>query len=232
MNEFDKIKNLYNLLVENSSKTFFTGGTVRDFLLNKKIFDYDIATNLSVDYIVELLKKNKIKNLKLKEKYLNFGVIKYQFENKYTIDITALRKEVYKKNSRYPKISFINSLKEDSKRRDFTVNSLYLSLKNNKLLDYHKGKKDLENKIISFIGKPEKRIKEDPLRIVRAIRFCVGLNFKLERKTYLAIKKNFNSITFINKKLFNNEIYKEKNILKRELLKNILKNKKLLDNYK
>lgn len=214
------------MLVENFPQTFFVGGTVRDMLLKHNILDIDIATSARPDEIVSLLEKNQIV---CDDKNKNFGNIIAKQKN-LSVEITTLRQDL-KSEGRYPKVKFINSIKADSKRRDFTINALYLSQKTGKISDFYKGRQDLKNKVIKFIGNPTTRIKQDPLRIVRALRLALILNFKLNRAAYLAIKNNFAAVHLLTNSRTAAEIKKIKNFRQREYLEATLNNKKLLDKY-
>jgi tRNA nucleotidyltransferase/poly(A) polymerase len=128
-------------------------------------------------------------------------------------------------------VEFVKSDKMDSNRRDFTVNSLYLSPINGNILDFHNGLKDLKSKKIKFIGNPNKRLVEDPLRILRAIRFSLDLGFKMEGKAFQAVKNNFDLIETLTQSRKQNEIAKIKKAHNKKLFLKILEDKKLLDRY-
>jgi len=217
---------VFSVLVENFSQTFFVGGTVRDLLLKKRTVDIDIATVARPEQVIKLLQKAGII---CDSKYKKFGVVIAKHKN-LLVEITTLRADLPSQN-RYPKVRFISSPKLDSQRRDFTINSLYFSQKTKKILDFHNGLNDLEHKIIRFVGNPKIRIKEDPLRIIRALRFALTLDFTIEKKSLGAIKKDFN----LTKKLTQTKIKKELNKISGKkiklLVKNILDNKKILDKY-
>jgi tRNA nucleotidyltransferase (CCA-adding enzyme) len=217
---------IYTLLVENFPHTYLVGGYVRDFLLGKKSSDIDICTTAKPEDIEKVLTNNHIPHNK---QHINFGIISIK-KSKLTITISTFRKETYT-HSRYPTIQYINDLKQDATRRDFTINSLYFSLNSGKILDFFKGQSDLKNQLIRFIGQPKKKIIEDPLRILRAFRFCLHLNFKLEKKTKFAIKKNLNLLNTLSKKIILKEIKKLKTAKHKKILKNIIFNKKMLDKY-
>ncbi len=219
-----------NMLVENSNQTYIAGGTVRDILLKRKLRDFDIATDLQPETVWNLLEQNFSAKRYRSEKHLHFGVSKIQLKNSAEIDITTFRKEVYKEQM-YPKVVFVESAKQDSKRRDFTINSLYLSNNLTDILDFHKGVADLKNKVIRFIGNPKKRIREDPLRIIRALRLALILDFKLEKNTAKAIQKHFDEIKNITSSKTFSEINKLKNIKKKNFLKHLITDRKSLDNY-
>lgn len=212
-------KNAYDAIVENFSKTFFVGGMVRDLLLSRKITDIDIATEAEPDQIVNVLKNQ---NFKLNLEAKRFGVIAV-IVGKQMIEITTFRKDVYT-NSRYPKISFVNTSNIDSKRRDFTINALYFQAKSLTIYDYTSGLVDLSKKLIKFIGEPNDRIQEDPLRIIRAYRFKNQLHFSFDKKTEQAIEKNLNLISKLTQTKVHNELLKIKSNRSRQQLKKILHN--------
>ena len=217
---------VYFSLVENFSRTYLVGGTVRDLLLDKKIQDIDIATSAKPNEVANCLKKFFIDtNLG----YIQYGVI-LAVEGKMSIAIASFRKDL-PSFSRYPKIKFVDSAKVDSFRRDFTVNSLYFSPKTKKIIDYHSGLKDLKNKKLRFIGKAKKRIQEDPLRIIRALRFCLSLSFKLEKNTKKSIRDNFFLVENLSESRIKTEIQKLQNIKQRQILENALSKRELLDKY-
>lgn len=188
---------VYNLLVENFSQTYFVGGTVRDLLLRREIADIDIATIATPQEVMAILHSNGLKTSSLGIKF-GVTVAKKGFLK---AEITTFRREEYGQ-SRFPKVKYIKTAKEDSKRRDFTINALYLQAKTNKLLDFNKGLADLKDKKLRFIGVPKKRIEEDPIRILRGIRFAKILNFDFEKKSAEAIQKNFCQLQKISKQQF------------------------------
>lgn len=207
----------YDAIVENFPQTFFVGGMVRDLLLSKKIMDIDIATEATPEKVITVLKGlDLILDLSAKR----FGVVGIMV-GKQRVEITSFRKDVYN-NSRYPKISFVKSASIDSKRRDFTINSLYFQGKTLNIYDYNSGLSDLSKKQIRFIGQPTLRIQEDPLRIIRAYRFRNQLHFKLEHNTNLAIENNLSEISKLNMNRIQTELKKIKSIKSRQEIKNIL----------
>lgn len=216
---------IFHILVENFPQTFFVGGTVRDMLLGKKVIDIDIATSAQPKEVTKLLQENEIA---YDDSYSNYGIVVAKYKTN-TAEIATLRHDL-KSSSRYPKVRFIKSPTQDSIRRDFTVNSLYLSLKSGKILDPQKGLSDLKNKLIRFIGNPKKRIQEDPLRIIRALRFALELNFKFENKTFRALNKYFPLIEKLTRTRIQKEINKLNGIKLKKQLQNIL-DKKAIDKY-
>jgi tRNA nucleotidyltransferase/poly(A) polymerase len=219
---------MLNVLVENSAAVFICGGTARDIILNKKLTDFDIATDLRstniLNSIAGICAKNKSKIIV----YKNFEVVKIFYKKNLTIDISTFRKEAYITVS-YPKILFINSPKIDSKRRDFSINSLYISPINGKVLDFNNGLNDLNQHLIKFIGKPENRINEDPFRMVRALRFVLEFKFKIEKKSWLSIKKLFSQKKLGSIVKLQQEILKLQNKNDREILRKIIFGETSLD---
>ena len=190
------VKNIFEKLGED---TYIVGGYVRDKLLNINSYDIDIITKRTKDELQSIfsLPVNKFGGL-------NFSYDKYHFT------ITSFREDlVYNKNGFPAKINFNVDLKTDLKRRDFTINAICLD-KDEKIIDYMEGVKDLNNKIIKTIGDANLRIKEDPLRIFRAIRLASNLNFKLDLELIVAINNNKSLIKNISKNKINKELSKIK----------------------
>lgn len=181
MDIFELYKGFAEIFEENGFYLYIGGGSARDILLGRTPNDLDLVTNATPEE---------------EKKFLNgwyysfskFGIISKKIEG-IEVDIATMRKEEGYEDFRHPnKVTFITSLEEDSKRRDFTINALYID-KNKKVYDFHNGKEDLKKKLIRFIGDPATRIKEDPLRIIRAERFAKKLGFEIEENTKNAINK-------------------------------------------
>lgn len=217
---------VYNSLVDNFPRTFFVGGMVRDLLLGREVRDIDLATEAMPEQVARILQAHGIET---ENQYQKLGIVIAPFLGA-NLSITTYRVDIYRDN-RYPKVIFTADIKEDAKRRDFTINSLYLSVKDNKILDFCNGLGDLNNRLIRFIGDPDKRIKEDPLRILRAIRFVLVLNFKLEKNSHDSIMGNFELIESLTESRKQKEIDKTVSETYKNEMKNILNDKTLLDKY-
>ena len=113
------------------------------------------------------------------------------------VELTTLRKDI-KTDGRHAEVEYTDNWKQDSERRDFTINAIYMDIKG-KLYDPQMGTVDLKNKNIKFIGDPQKRIEEDYLRIIRFIRFKVMYDIVVEPTTSDAIKQNLDGIQKISK---------------------------------
>ncbi len=217
-------KKVYGLLVENFPQTFYVGGFVRDKLLDKRVTDIDIATSAKPAEVVALL---DTAGLKHDDTGKIFGVVKV-FYKSHAVEIATFRTEHYT-NSRYPKVAFTKSPGGDAKRRDFSVNALYFKENRPKVYDFYDGLRDLKNKKIRFIGRAENRIKQDPLRIVRALRFCLQLDYRMESTTWNAVKSNLGLLKNVSQKKLDAEIIKLVAPKKRQLLKKIISGEKTLD---
>jgi tRNA nucleotidyltransferase (CCA-adding enzyme) len=194
---------LYNLLVENFSQTFFVGGMVRNLLWHKKVTDIDIATSATPTKLIKLLTKA---NYGLDLSAQRYGVINV-LHHKDSIQITTFRSEQYL-NNRYPKIEFTKSVAKDAQRRDFTINSLYFNAKTNTIIDPADGLIHIKLKRLMTIGDPVKKFQEDPLRIVRAYRFQKQFNLQIEARTQKALNNSLLLIKKLSKSKLNAEIKK------------------------
>ena len=171
----------------------FVGGCVRKHLLNEKIDDIDVATILTTDQIKEKLKDT---NLKVIDTGVQHGTVTL-ISNNHKIELTTLRKDI-KTDGRHAEVVFTDDWKQDSERRDFTINAIYMDI-NGKLFDPQMGTVDLKNNNVKFIGDPQKRIEEDYLRIIRFIRFKIMYEMTVEPTTANAIKQNLDGIKKISK---------------------------------
>ncbi len=158
---------------------YFAGGWVRDYLLNHPSDDIDIATNAPPEVVEETFSHT----IPLGKA---FGIILVMIKNK-KYEVATFRHDVEYKDGRRPtKIEFSNP-EIDAKRRDFTINGMFYDPIQEEIIDYVNGRQDLENKIIRCIGNPHERIKEDRLRMIRAIRLSARFDFEIEKETKKAI---------------------------------------------
>ena len=172
-----EIKEVFNVLNRAGYECFIVGGCVRDFLLNKKPHDIDFTTNATPDQMKECFKNYNIIETGLKHGTLTV-VINHQ-----PYEITTYRTEGEYLDSRHPsKVEFVTDLKEDLVRRDFTINAIAYNPQIG-FVDYFNGKQDLKNGIIRCVNEPIKRLTEDALRILRALRFAAVLNYEIEPLT-------------------------------------------------
>jgi len=176
-----------------NSEIRYVGGCVRKALNNEILDDIDLAVNLKPNECIEALNKN---NIQFYETGIKHGTITAIIGN-HKFEITSLRKDL-NTDGRHAEVSFSKDWHEDASRRDFTINSIYADINGN-LFDPFDGKEDLENGKINFIGDPEKRIKEDYLRILRYIRFFINYSKQPhDDKVQRLIKKNLIGISNIS----------------------------------
>jgi len=175
-----------------NGKIKIVGGAVRDLIEKKTIQDCDIVTDLNPEEVKKCLKKKKIKFL---ETGIKFGTLTVNL-NKFLIQITSLRQDL-KTDGRWTEVNYTKDWDLDSKRRDFTINSIYLDLSGN-IFDPFNGINDLKKKKIHFIGNPKKRIEEDYLRILRFFRFSFKYSHNFEIHGLRACKKAISKLKLIS----------------------------------
>lgn len=178
-----KEQKILEILTQKGYEAYMVGGYVRDLQLGIKSYDVDIATSASYEEMKEILKPH-FKSLE--EVGKNFGVLLVD-----GIEVAQFRKEEYEDGFKPSSISTTRSAKQDSLRRDFTINSLYMDKEGNVLdfTDEKTGVLDIQNKVIRCVGKAESRFKEDSSRIIRAVYLASKLDFVIEEKTLKAMKE-------------------------------------------
>lgn len=194
---FEILKEQFN---ENGFRLYVIGGTSRDYLLGLEIRDFDFVTDATPNEMEKFLIEPKMN-------FAKFGSVHIKV-NGVHVDITTLREEGEYNDSRHPSyIEFIKDISIDSKRRDFTINAIYID-ENYNVIDPQKGLIDLKNKLVRIIGEPDKRLKEDPLRILRAERFAKKLNFEIEINLKKSIKANKSLLNLLNPNKITEELRK------------------------
>lgn len=187
--------------------SYIVGGYPRDLYIGKKSNDFDICTNATPKELKEIF-KGLIKS----EQY---GSVVLEVKDTY-FEITTFRKDLKYINNRKPvKIEYVKTLEEDLKRRDFTMNTMCID-ENKNLIDLLGGKHDIDKKIIKMVGDPNIKLKEDSLRILRAIRFATTLNFRLDEKIKKAIIKNrdlLKNLSYYRKKEELDKIFSSPNVM-------------------
>ncbi|MBN1258992.1 CCA tRNA nucleotidyltransferase [Candidatus Peregrinibacteria bacterium] len=162
-------------------EAYFAGGSVRDMLMEKEPQDFDIATSAKPDEIEKLLKKTFPIGKQ-------FGVI-LAVVNGHHFEIATFRSDSSYSDGRRPDAVLFKTAKEDAVRRDFTINGLFYDPVKKKVIDYVGGQDDIKNKVIRFIGEPHERVKEDHLRLLRAVRFKNNLIFEYDPMTKKAVEE-------------------------------------------
>jgi poly(A) polymerase len=191
---------IINKLKSHNHTAVIAGGAVRDLLLGLDPKDIDIATSATPD-TVEKLFKHTIPVGK------QFGII-VVIENGIEFEIATFRQDSKSGDGRRPDSVSFSSMEEDAKRRDLTINGLFLDPTTDKVFDFVGGREDIEHGLISFIGNAEERIEEDRLRILRAVRFAARLNFDMDDEARKAIKNNAHRIHDVSVERIKSEIDK------------------------
>ena len=156
---------VWDALTADGAKVFFVGGCVRDTIQGRKVNDIDIATDALPSEVIKLA---KIAGLKVLETGLSHGSITL-ITNGSCFEVTTFRSDLIA-DGRHSQVEFSTNIEDDAKRRDFTMNAIYMTI-DGEIIDPISGWKDLVNRYVRFIGNPEERIREDYLRILRYFRF-------------------------------------------------------------
>ena len=206
--EFEMIKKLLEQVSEmmKPHPVYLCGGAVRDYLMDKTPKDFDFCTPAEPDEIEKLIKKSK------RRAYLTgkrFGTLGCKIDGE-MVEITTFRSEEYEPGNRKPKVNYVKNIHQDLSRRDFTINSLAIRLTKGhlRIIDPFCGQEDLEAGVIRAVGNPKQRFKEDPLRILRAVRFACRYNFTIEEITAKKMKKMAIHILDISKERWMMELDK------------------------
>ena len=176
------VNEILERIEENGFEAYIVGGYVRDYLLGIESTDIDICTNARVKDILDIFDDMHANSNE-------YGAVKI-ITDKVRIDITTYRRDIkYNGNRRSVEMEYVDNLVDDIQRRDFTMNTLCMNKEGN-IIDLFNGKADIENKIIRCVGDINDRINEDPLRMLRAVRFATTLGFTIEEELYNSLKEN------------------------------------------
>ncbi|MCI5735095.1 MAG: CCA tRNA nucleotidyltransferase [Eubacterium sp.] len=187
MTIFEKANYLIEIIENAGFEAYQVGGCVRDFFMERKCDDIDITTCAKPYDLEKILDENNVKYI---ETGLKHGTVTAVFDGD-NFEITTYRTDGEYIDNRHPEnVNFVNDIDEDLSRRDFTINAIAYNPNKNEIVDLFGGQKDIENKIIKAVGDPDKRFKEDALRIMRAIRFSSTLTFEIEENTKSALFRN------------------------------------------
>jgi len=195
------------IVTEENLEAYVIGGFVRDLILGRPSKDIDIVViGNGLDLAEKAGKKLRVKKVSY---FKNFGTAQFLYKD-LDVEFVGARKESYRRDSRKPIVED-GTLQDDQNRRDFTINALALSLHADnfgELIDPFGGLKDLEEGIIRTPLEPSKTYSDDPLRIMRAVRFAAQLDFKIERESLEAISKNADRLEIISRERIMDELNK------------------------
>ncbi len=187
-------------LHDQGQEAYFAGGAVRDLLLEKSISEIDLATSASPQEIEQLFPKTIPVGKQ-------FGVM-VVVQDTNNFEVTTFRKEGDYVDGRHPtQVSFTDA-QHDVERRDFTVNALFLNPFTEEVLDYVKGREDLERQLIRTVGPSSLRFQEDKLRLLRALRLACQLDFEIEQETYQQVKEHASQLTQVSWERIRDEVFK------------------------
>ncbi|MBO5394417.1 MAG: CCA tRNA nucleotidyltransferase [Clostridia bacterium] len=189
-------KNLEKLSQLFPCELYVVGGYVRNHLMGIAQDDVDIVSRLSLEEVEKILEGSEF-TFKIKNKMLGSALITID-EEKY--EYTTLRRDFYADGGAHmpERVEFVDSVKEDAKRRDFACNAIYYDIKNDKLIDFYGGIDDIAKRTLKTVETPDEVLCHDGVRILRLFRFQCELNFKIEKQTLLAafkFKKNLRDVS-------------------------------------
>jgi len=215
-----EILNIAEKLQKADYRAYLVGGCVRDILLEKEPKDWDIATDARPEKIQEIFSAfagaTADKPATVYENEFGTVGVKTGSENERLkiVEVTTFRLEGKYTDKRHPdEIKFAKTIEEDLGRRDFTINAIAAefpisNFQFSNIIDPFNGQEDLKNRIIRTVGEPSERFNEDALRLMRAVRFAVELDFEIEPKTTEAIKKQAGLLEIIAKERIRDELIK------------------------
>ncbi|HOE33529.1 MAG TPA: CCA tRNA nucleotidyltransferase [Smithella sp.] len=193
-------REIIHRLRESGHEAYFVGGCVRDFILNQTSSDYDIVTSARPEEVMKLFPRTVAIGAK-------FGVVAVIIDN-HPFEVATFRSDDVYEDGRHPSRIHYSTAREDVFRRDFTINGLLMDPDTGDIIDYVNGRFDIDNKIVRTIGNPEKRFREDYLRLLRAVRFAANLHFDLEPATQDAVKREASNIRHISVERIREELNK------------------------
>ncbi len=191
------LKKILNTLESNGYEAYIIGGFVRDLMLGIDSFDVDICTNALPKDLKRIFPQASTKNLG----GIDFKIKSYHFE------ITTYREEIKYHNRKPIVFNYIENFEDDLKRRDFTINCLAMNRKG-EIIDCLNGLSDLQASRLRMIDDIETKLQEDPLRIMRAIRFATTLGFNIEQTLFKALKKHHQAVLSLSKTRIREELDK------------------------
>ena len=191
----ERIQGLARVFTERGRRLFLVGGSVRDRLLGRDVSDVDLATDAIPEEVKDLAQLVSPDALYLVGQ--KFGTVGLVFGDT-KVEITTFRTEAYRPLSRWPDVAFTPTLEDDLWRRDFTVNAMAQDPLTSEVIDPTGGLGDLENRLLRAVGEPAERFAEDPLRLLRAVRFASQLGFAIEERTAQAVSEQAGMISTVS----------------------------------
>jgi len=188
-------------LIHHGFQALLAGGCVRDLLLGREPADYDVATNVTPEKVMELFPESVAVGAQ-------FGVILVPRDG-HKVEVATFRSDVSYSDGRHPDaVVYAQTAEEDVQRRDFSVNGLLMRHDTGEILDFVGGRNDLQARTIRAIGQADKRFEEDKLRMLRAVRFAARFGFEIEHETFSSIRKHANEIGQVSAERVRDELTK------------------------
>ena len=208
------VRAVHRRLVEAGEESLLAGGAVRDLLLGRPAHDFDIASSAPPDRVAELFERTVLVGAQ-------FGVVRVIEEGE-EVEVATFRADLEYRDGRRPEAVRFTNPREDAIRRDFTINGLFYDPETEEVIDYVGGLDDLAAGRLRAIGDPQKRFREDRLRLMRAIRFAVTLGFPIEEETWEAIVAEAPAIGEVSAERIRDELAKMLVHPRRELAYHLL----------
>src|SRR3989339_576106 len=209
----EEVRDIADKLTDAGFEPYLVGGCLRDLLLGKNPKDWDLTTNAKPEEIQKIFPDSVYEN-----KFGTVGIkTKSEDPTLKLVEVTTFRLEGKYTDKRHPdEIKFAKTVEDDLSRRDFTINAIaldpsglsLLDPKGRESIDPYNGQKDIRAKLIRCVGNSNERFNEDALRLMRAVRFAMELNFNIEEDTKLSINKNAKLLSFIAKERVKDELIK------------------------
>ncbi len=200
----EEVKKVVKILMNKNKEVFIVGGAVRDFLMGFAVKDFDLATNALPEEMINWFKKETIKVVTMGQEFGTLLVI----VNKFAFDVSTYRNEIFDVPGKPPRVTFVKTLLEDLKRRDFQINSLAFNPTSRKIVDELDILDDFKSKTIRTINNPLSVLRDDGLRLIRLARLIAQLNFEPELSLKEAAMTIGSSIKFRHRKSLKIELLK------------------------
>ncbi len=195
-------------MISQMTDTYVVGGYIRDSLMGVLNDDVDIDVAIHGSYIDQIAKKAEENGYTVNRDGLKFGVITIYIDKTRKIDVAQFRNEIYIENSRKPIVEKSDNINDDLSRRDFTISAIAYKYPSGQIIDMFGGISDMKKKIIRCVGNPNDRFREDPLRILRALRFATRFNFEIEENTMNSIIANASRLSIVSGERIREELMK------------------------
>ena len=189
---------LAQIFKNNNQNIYIVGGFVRDYLANILNYDIDLCSPLTLEELKNLLINTGFE-VKVNNKQFGTGKILYKNE---VFEYSTFRTDFYPENGKHSpkKVEFTNDILIDAKRRDFTINAIYVDLTTNKFRDVFDGMIDIKNRLIKTVLTPDETLSRDGERLLRMAKLKAKLGFKIENKTFISAEKYSNNLQDLSNK--------------------------------